>query len=300
MPNTARTALMCLIAVVGTSSALAGQDDPYLPDDRHFRTPIADPAGARLGTGLMRTDLLRAPGEERVPFQLPAGQSARDDVVATVALGAVFPLLRLATWDRGSAVLVTEAKVFGRFRVERPARDDMGQDWYIAGGVDARHGAWSGRTQLSHRSSHLGDEFSANTGAQRIEFGGEQLDVLAAYDVAAAGRLYAGGSWIFRSYLNWDDRLRDLGIQDRGIVQIGGDRVWRPWQDQRFGVYAGIDWQAAERTDWRGALALALGLGVGTGRSLRLMARYYDGPSTMGQFFLTNERSFALELAGEF
>jgi hypothetical protein len=29
------------------------------------------------------------------------------------------------------------------------------------------------------------------------------------------------------------------------------------------------------------------------------MARFYDGPSTMGEFFLTPERYFALELVAE-
>lgn len=299
MSNNARSALSCVIAVLATGSAAAAQDEPYLPAVRYFDTPVADPAGARLSAGLMRTSLLRSQGDERPDFQLPPGQGERDEVVAMVALGTVLPLLQLSSWSGGGAALVVDAKVFGRFRIESPARDDMGQDWYIAAGVDARHDRWSGRTRISHRSSHLGDEFITSTGAQRIEFGAEQLDVLTAYDVPGAARLYGGGSWIFRSYLGWDARLSALDVRDRAALQLGADRAWRPWEDQRFAVYTGVDWQSAERTDWRSALSIAVGAGVGTVRSLRLMARFYDGPSTMGQFFLTHERSFALEVMGK-
>ena len=57
---------------------------------------------------------------------------------------------------------------------------------------------------------------------------------------------------------------------------------------------------AAERTNWRGGFAAAAGIGVANQRSLRLMARFYDGNSMMGEFFRTQERYFTLELVGEF
>lgn len=288
-------AMICAAALVLLSAPGNAQDGAILPPDRHHTPPVADPSAPRLSVALMRTNLLRVEGGERAPFELP---DADMETVATISLGAILPLVRLAEWEGGGAALVLEAKVFGRFRVQEPSRDDMGQDWIIAGGVEARHDAWSGRTMLSHRSSHLGDEFIEETGARRIEFGNEQVEVMAAYEATGLGRFYGGGAWIFRSYLGWDSRLRALDVRDRAAVQLGVDREWRPFKDRRVGVWGGVDWQAAERTSWRGAVAVAAGIGVGTSRTLRLVARYYDGPSTMGQFFLTGERTFALELMG--
>jgi hypothetical protein len=288
-------AMLCAAALVLLPIPGGAQDDVLLPPDRHHAPPVADPSAPRLSVALMRTNLLRGQGGERAPFESP---DADLETVATISLGAILPLVRLAEWNGGGAALVMEAKVFGRFRVQEPSRDDMGQDWMIAGGVEARHDAWSGRTMVSHRSSHLGDEFIEATGARRIEFGNEQLEFRAAYDAAGLARFYGGGAWIFRSYLGWDSRLRALEISDRAAVQLGVDREWRPFRDRRLGVWGGVDWQAAERTSWRGALAVAAGIGVGTSRTLRLVARYYDGPSTMGQFFLTGEQTFALELMG--
>lgn len=290
-----RGALICAAALVLLPGTGRAQDDALLPPDRYHAPPVADPSAPRLSVALMRTNLLRTQAGERAPFDLP---DAGRETVATISLGAVLPLARVAEWDGGGAALVLDAKVFGRFRVQETSRDDMGQDWIIAGGVEARHAAWSGRTMISHRSSHLGDEFIEATGARRIEFGNEQLEFLAAYNAGGAARFYGGGAWIFRSYLGWDPRLSALGIRDRAAVQLGMDREWRPFRDRRLGIWGGVDWQAAERTSWRGALAVAAGIGVGNSRTLRLVARYYDGPSTMGQFFLTGERTFALELMG--
>jgi hypothetical protein len=106
-----------------------------------------------------------------------------------------------------------------------------------------------------------------------------------------------------RSYVEVDPWLRELDLSDRAIVQLGADREWRPWQDERFGVVAGVDWQAAERTSWRRSLSASLGVGVQgleSGRVLELVLRFFDGPSTMGEFFLTPERAYSMELRATF
>ena len=91
---------------------------------------------------------------------------------------------------------------------------------FVGGGFEMQHKAWSGRAAIIHRSSHLGDEFIEMTGAERIEFGSEQLDLLAAYDVAGIARVYGGGSWIFRSYLGWEPQLVALGVKLDGIREL--------------------------------------------------------------------------------
>jgi hypothetical protein len=276
-----------------------GWADRVLPQSRWLRTPVADPHGPRIGLALLATNLLAEQGPERPPFFLFDPDDSAHDVVAAVALGVVLPILRLAEWEGGGATLVADARVFSRFRIEYESRDDMGQDWYIGGAVEARQGRWAGSAGIMHRSSHIGDEFAMETGARRIEFGSEQLDVLAGYDLPRGGRVYGGGSWIFRSYLDWEPLLQDLDIRDRGLVRVGADGQWRPWSDPRFAAWAGVDVRAAERTEWDVAWDLAAGVGIDTGRSLRLMLRYHEGPSPMGEFFLTTERFFAIEFVAE-
>lgn len=294
-----RTVLCAAVLGSMTVPAAAQEAGPLLPTKRWLRTPVGDPHATRIGVALMTTNLLATQGPERPPFTLPDPDDSAADVVAAVSLGVVLPLLDVAEWEGGGAMLVADAKVFSRFRLEYEGRDDMGQDWYVGGGVEARRDRLSGRAAIIHRSSHIGDEFALATGAQRIEFGSEQLDVLAGYDLPLGGRVYGGGSWIFRSYLDWDPRLAALDFDDRFVVQAGADRHWKPWQDQRFGAWLGVDLQAAERTEWDVGYGVAAGIGVAAHRSLRLMVRFYDGFSPMGEFFLTPERFYAFELVAE-
>jgi hypothetical protein len=271
-----------------------------LPEVRYLRAPLADPTAPRIAVALMRTTLLAAPGPERPPFDVSDARDAAIDHVAAVGLGAVFPVVQLAAWQGGGINLVADGRVFARFRIEYRGRDDMGQDWFVGGALEGAHHALSGRLGIVHRSSHIGDEFVEATGAERIEFGGEELELRGAYEVPGLARLYGGGSWVFRSYLRWDPRLRALDVRDRALLQLGADREWRPWSDPRFTAFAGADYFAAERTRWRPAFSAAAGVGVVTGRALRLTVRAFDGPSQLGEFFLTHERYVSLELGAQF
>jgi hypothetical protein len=286
--------------LTGVAASAAAQSSPFLPEVRYFRMPLADPMAPRISVALLRSDLLAEQGPERPPFELADPAKAAREVVAAVGIGAVFPLVELARREDGGIMLVADGRVFARFRIGLPSRDDMGQDWWVGGGIEGGRGRWSGRAAIMHRSSHIGDEFAQETGAERIEFGSEQLDLMAAYDLPGVARVYAGGSWIFRSYLGWEPRLRELGVNDRAVVQIGADQEWRPWRDPRFVVHAGVDVHAADRTEWQPGLAGAVGIGIRTSRALRLTLRGYDGMSMMGEFFLTRERYGALELSAEF
>lgn len=294
-----RAALFLATVLAAAAAPLTGQD-AILPREPYVRPFVADPHAPRFGAGLLRTNLLATQGPERPDFFIPDPEDSRSDVVAAVALGGLLPLLQVADWRGGGAMLYADARVFSRFRIEYAGRDDMGQDWYVGGGVMAREREWSGSLALIHRSSHLGDEFHLVTNAERIEFGSEQLDLRSAIDVADGVRVYGGGTWIFRSYLGWDPLLAPLQLKDRVLVQLGADGERRLGADPRVRVFGGIDMQAAERTDWDPGLAAAIGIGVRTHRSFRLMLRAYDGPSMMGEFFLTPETYFALEIVAEF
>jgi hypothetical protein len=288
-------------------SPLLAQGDPWsrvLPARNWFRPPVADPLEPHFGVSLLKTDLLSRRGPERPLFLLPDQDDSDSDVVAAVALGVTFPIVSLAEWEGGGLVLTGHAGVHSRFRIEYPSRDDMGQDWVVGGGLA---GAWdeiTGRLRIHHRSSHLGDEFmvvtqAAGGGAQRIEFGGEAIEGMAAYAWEGL-RLYGGGSWIFHSNTAAETILAVWGRDDRYTVQLGADGEWFPLKGGRLGFNGGVDWQAAQRTNWRGALALAAGVHARNASMLGFTVRWFSGPSTMGEFFLTDETYLALELSGRF
>lgn len=292
-------AIALLAALALGAGDAAAQVQRFLPDVRYFRTPVADPYAPRLSVGLLHSNVLETQGPERPPFTIPDPDDAASDVVAAVSIGGVVPLIHVSESDRGGVVMYADARVFSRFRIEYESRDDMGQDWFVGGGFEMRRDAWSGRAAIIHRSSHLGDEFIEMTGAERIEFGSEQLDLMAAYELPGIARVYGGGSWIFRSYLGWEPQLVALGVRDRALLQFGADHVWRPRAGRSLAIYGGIDVQTAERTDWDVGVAAAAGIGMQSQRSMRLMLRFYDGPSTMGEFFLTPERWLSIEFLVE-
>jgi hypothetical protein len=288
-----------LIAESARAQAVPGGSGDILPRTRYFASPLADPIEPRFGIGLIVTDVLRSPGDERDSFLLPDQEDARTDWQASAAIGGTFPFWRPVVRPEGGVIVGMQAGVFARFRIELPSRDDLGQDWVVAMPIEAAWNDWSGRIRISHRSSHLGDEFVVATGADRIEFGGEAVDGLAAYRIGDLGRVYAGGSWIFRSYTDKTRALLQTGTGDRFLVQVGGDGRWMV--GPHFDAVAGVDWQTAERTGWEGALSLAGGFAMTfDGRSLTLLARYFEGVSSLGQFFITTEQFWSLELVADF
>lgn len=293
---TGTVALVLLLAWPGPILGQAVRSGPVklFPGEHRFSSPVADPVEPRFGIALLVTDLLRTSGGERAPFTTVAGD--KRDVQAAAAIGGTFPLLSLFDRPEGGLTVSAQAGVFARFRVELPSRDDLGQDWIVGMPVEARWNALSGRFRLIHRSAHIGDEFAESTGAQRIEFGGETVDLLVGWRPGNV-RFYGGGGWIFHSNTDNVSVLEQDDRPDRFALQAGMDGSWRPWSDPRFLVLAGADYQAAERTRWKRALALAGGLEFrSAGGRAQLVFRLLDGVSPMGQFFLTQERYTSLEL----
>ena len=145
----------------------------------------------------------------------------------------------------------------------------------------------------------MGDGVAERAGAGGVDCTAESRDAVAAYRVGP-GRLYGGGGIVFRSSLENESQLGP-DFSDDALVRAGADGQWLPWADGKLGIEAGIDWQSADRTDWTGALSATFGLTVVDGdRSARLRALFHDGPSPMGQFFLTDERYWGIEFLLQF
>ncbi len=296
------TAVTVLSALTTQVQAQSDGWSRFMPGSSHFAPLIADPLEPRFTLGLLRTNLLERQGPERPPFFVTPDDHT--EVVAAVGIGMAFPFVALKTWEDGGINLTGHVGVFSRFRIENPSRDDMGQDWVVGGGIEVLKDQLAGRVRIHHRSSHLGDEFTQSTTAQRIEFGGEALEGVVSYRDRTGVRLYGGGSFIFHSNTGSTAILQTLDRRDRFTAQAGADGEWYRWSGGHVGVHGGIDVQTAQRTDWQRAVSALGGVAFrrenrANARELRLSMRYFSGPSPMGEFFLTKENYFHFELMGK-
>lgn len=284
----------------------------WLPGVRWFEAPLADPLEPRVGGALVFTDLFAvragAPAE-RPPFGFAENASDLEhDLQALVAVGGTLPLWG-AVVDREVAILVAgQLGVFNRFRMELSSRDDAGGDWIVALPVEVRLGEKaSARLRFSHRSAHLGDEVAMRGQIQRLEFSYEAADALLAVRPRAAARVYGGGTFViasntFRVARSDDPRepviIRDF--DDRFVLQAGGELAPPPPKGAGFAPIAALDLQWAERTGYRTQLSALAGVRASArGRTARLALRWLRGPSTHGEFFLTDEQAFGMELVLE-
>ncbi len=277
-----------------------------MPRVHYFEPLLADPLEPRMGIGLMQTNVFERAvrGLERgQSFEFPDPEDASSDVNAAAAIGGSIPLLRLADWgEKGGIVASAQLGVFSRFRIEYPSRDDVGQDWFVGMPFEFRNNEWTGRFRIMHRSSHIGDELVETTGARRIEFGGEFADFLLGYAPVQGTRLYGGATWNFRSYTEQLPALRSRDMHDTFALQAGFDGAWYRWSEGRTGLMGGVDWQSAQRTGWRSQFSVAGGIAArtGDGQGTKLLLKYFHGPSTLGEFFLTPETFWAVEWIVDF
>lgn len=298
-----------LALVLMTAASLHAQEtsfwERFMPRVRYFEPLVADPLEPRMGIGLIQTNVFERAvlGHERLqPFDFPDPEDSSSDVNAAAAIGGSIPLLRLADWgDEGGIVASAQLGVFSRFRIEYPSRDDVGQDWFVGMPFEFRSNEWSGRFRIMHRSSHIGDELVETTGARRIEFGGEFADFLLGYAFMPNTRVYGGATWNFRSYTEQLPALRARDMHDTFALQAGVDGAWYGWSQGRTGLMGGFDWQSAQRTGWRSQFSVAGGFAARVGtQGTKLLLRYFHGPSTLGEFFMTPETLWGVEWVVDF
>jgi hypothetical protein len=226
-------------------------------------------------------------------------------------MGGSFPLWRPARWADGGLTVGIQTGIYGRFRLENTANELLGTDWLVALPLETRRGRLSARARLLHWSAHLGDEYADATGARRLDFTHEAVDLVVAWTGgrfsrapstgrAGSGRrwtLYAGGGRVLRSQLE-DASDAPPGFTDDGHLQVGGQASWTPWGEGRLGLQAALDLQWADRTDGRRQIAGSAGFvgRDGAGRSYRVGLVLFDGPSPLGQFFQNDESYWGLEI----
>jgi Protein of unknown function (DUF1207) len=276
----------------------------WFPQTVLFQPLIADPNQPRNTAGLIFTDLFThsrtAHPAERPPFILE-NTSDNTDVQGAVGVGFSHPVFRLAEWPGGGLDIGWMVGLFSRFRMEQSSKDLVSDDWYVGIPFTLERGPLSARVRLLHHSSHMGDEVQ-QAGARRIEYSWEGADGLLAWSPAAHSRVYGGGTWVIRpntyllKFLPSVNDYREVVFTEHAALQAGAETGWYPWAHGNLGLVAGIDWQAGDRADWRSQWSVVAGIaGHGPGFGGRLVARCFRGPSTLGEFFLTDEHYCGLE-----
>ncbi len=288
--------LLALLLIPGAGRAQSDDRDAWFPDAEYFSRPTASVREPTFALGVLWSDVFRGRADpaERSPFDLQGGSGLETDRQGEAALGGNVRIWQPIQWADGGLTVGVQAGVFGRFRLEVSGNDLVSSDWIAALPAEIRRGDWSGRLRLLHWSAHVGDEL-IEQGVARVDFTTETLEALVAY---APGdfRLYGGGGLVIRSSLENEPQLGPT-FSDDGSIRLGADGRVRPWARDYVTVEGGVDWQRHDRTGWASQLSIRVGLAVESGtRSARLSGVYHQGPSPMGQFFLTDERYWGVEL----
>jgi hypothetical protein len=255
----------------------AGSGLELAPDDVLYRPYVADPRRPVFGLTLI---------DVRDP-DIEAGGDSRYGV----RMGARFAILDLRPPEApgGAIQLAGEIGFLGQFDRDNAA-DNLGWD-----GLYGLHVAWRAHPSLAlrfgmaHDSSHLGDEYIEDTGAERIEYTREEVLLGLRWDLDPR----------FGAYLEYGHAydLRNEDLMEPGRVQLGLEYEPEPsWWDGRLAPFAALDVSAFEEDDWEENLTVQLGVvlpDAGRGGSWRLGLEYYDGRSPIGELFQDRERHVA-------
>lgn len=253
--------------------ALRAQDDPVLlPPRPASELPLASP---------------RASGFVGRIVSVTRGESAFGaEREAEVGIGEDFRLLDLA---RGAHPVSLEfgVHVYGRFSLDDPKSSLISNDWLVGLNTVAEFGPVLVALRVYHESSHLGDEYSEETGATRLDWSRE---------VAGVWGAYRAGHWTVHGNLNVT-LIDELGLE-RLASAAAVD--WRGGTGRLLGLpmrpVAGLYVDGAAATAWKATTSMRVGLVVESGlRSIALSLIALDGLSTQRQFFRERSRYIGAE-----
>jgi hypothetical protein len=200
-------------------------------------------------------------------------------------LGGRFGLVR---WhpegapDRGWQ-LDFEGGFFGHFDITE-SLDNIGWD-----GLFGLYLSWLPSPELGfrfgtkHDSAHVGDEYAAHTGRERIRYTREELVAGVSWQLDPRWRLYAEGGYGYGLEPGFEP-----GRLQAGIEHAGARRFWK----ERATWFAAADAQLFEDRDWRPMVTVQVGFVAPTGRGTnryRLALEAGTGRSVLGEFSFEDE-----------
>ncbi len=203
--------------------------------------------------------------------------------VAAVGYGENFGLVKWLGERPGDGTqLSLNAGLFAQFNLSTPSANLVNADYTVGLALSRRAGPWSGRLNLWHLSSHLGDEFLLDEpNVERINLSLIALDGLVSHEWKH-WRLYGGGGYL----LHRNPEELDRGLARTGLEYHASERLWgigRP--------VAGLDVSSIEAQHWDLGISLKAGFVFGQPepgrRRARLLAEAYKGFTPFGQFYNT-------------
>jgi len=146
------------------------------------------------------------------------------------------------------------------------------------------------KLSMNHDSSHVGDEYEARTGRQRIGYTREEIAAGISWSINNYWRAYAEAGW---GYHLGNENLQKPGRLEFGLEYESTKSLW----EGRAGWYTALDISSMQERDWRVDTSFQMGFVFRSGeRTWRLGIERCDGPPPIGEFFQYTESYIALGL----
>ncbi len=175
--------------------------------------------------------------------------------------------------------LSLEGGVFSTFQLSTEPRELKNSDFRICLPLSFRKGNLSGRFQVYHQSSHLGDNYQDKTGRKSNHFSREKAEFLISKN-AGPYRIYAGLGYFWHS----------TPFIPGWTGQVGWEFTKPIKRDWSF--YLSQDLVTRKEFDWDVDLATQAGLEYHDAhhqQRLRIFIEYFSGHSPEGQFYQESE-----------
>ena len=144
------------------------------------------------------------------------------------------------------------------------------------------------KLSIYHDSSHVGDEYEARTGRQRINYTRQEFTAGISWNMTDYWRSYAEVGW---AYHMGNDNLQKKGRLESGLEYDSARSLGKG----HTGWYAALDLSSMQERDWKVDTSFQTGLVFRSGeRTWRLGIERYNGPPPIGEFFQYTETYFAL------
>ena len=221
------------------------------------------------------------------PFRTPAGSplepvhriailhADRDEAGGAIVLANVGDRLRFWISRSRDGNLELAGAIHGgvssRFDLAGPDQQLVATDYKVGLLFSALFGGLAARAELYHVSSHLGDEFILDTGAQPVSTSREGLDILLQGSPFPGLVLYGGPGILVRTSNDFDR------------LSLRGGADWESASPGRARLYASIDLFSWAEVGWAPSLASEVGLALG--QRVRIGMLLQVGRSRTEQFF---------------
>ena len=240
------------------------------PDEpRAFRPLLADQREAQIRVGFMY-------GRHGQKF-------------ADLGFGGDIGLARKDISPTDAMTVSVRGLMTARFNTCASSFPQQNTDYFGGVAFGHRFGSSAYEVYLFHQSAHLGDEVLDSGERQRINFGREAVRVLLSHDFGNL-RIYAGPTTNMTASESF--------LRGKTALQAGAEYRCRQWGRL---MYAALDAQANEETNWRPGVTGQLGVQLTDGptmrRSARVFLEFYNGYSRMGQFWNVYESFVMLGVA---